>query len=157
MAILNWKENSIMLWAGTKVTDHGRSTLNMSVERLGIDKRMADGTLRRQFVKNKRAWSVGWDNIPSKNNVSGGMSTADGGMAGTDIEAFYNSTPGKFRLVLRRGSASGVTVPNPAETALPFEDSNFYICNVMFTEFTKEVRKRGVVDLWNVNVTMEEV
>lgn len=157
MSIGNWKENSIMTWNGTKVTDHGRSALGMGVERLGVDKRMADGTLRRQFVKNKRTWTTGWENIPSRNGVTGGMSTADGGMSGSEIESFYFATPGKFRLVLRRGSASGLVVPNPAETALPFEDNNFYICNVMFTEFNREVRKRGVVDLWAINITLEEV
>jgi hypothetical protein len=157
MALGDWKNNTIMTWNGTKVTDHGRGPLGVSVERLGIDKRMADGTLRRQFIKNKRAWSMGWENIPSRNNVSGGISTADGGMSGTEIEEFFNATPGKFRLVLKRGSAIGKTVPNPAETALPYEDSDFYICNVMFTEFSKEVRKRGIVDLWGINVTLEEV
>lgn len=152
-----WKDNPIMTWAGTKVTDHGRAPLSQSVERIGTDKRMADGTLRRQFVATKRSWQISWESVPSKNGVSGGMSTADGGMSGTDIENFYNANHGSFRMILRRGSAINISDPNPAESALPYEDTNFYVVNVMLTDFSKEVRKRGKVDLWGMSVTLEEI
>ena len=146
-----------MTWNGQKVTDHGRSPLTENTERIGLDKRMADGTLRRQFVGIKRKWSVNWENLPSTNSATRGMRTADGGMAGEDIEQFYFNTPGKFRLVLRRGSAINKVAPNPAESALPYEDDDFYIVNVMLTDFNKEVRKRGAADLWSVSVSLEEV
>lgn len=146
-----------MFWAGTKVSDHGRESLSETYERIGSDTRMANGTLRRQHVAKKRTWTTSWNNLPSTNTVTGGMKTADGGMSGEQMEDFYNATNGSFRLVLRRGSAVDKTAPNPAETALPYEDNDFYICNVMMTEFSKEVLKRGRVDLWNVSVTLEEV
>jgi hypothetical protein len=152
-----WKDNPVMTWAGNLITDHGRGPLEMSMERIGTDKRMADGTLRRQFVGIKRTWSISWENLPSTNTVSVGMKTVDGKWSGEQIETFYRTTPGKFRLVLRRGSAINLTAPNPAESALPYEDQNFYIVNVMFTEFSKTVNKRGMVDLWNINATLEEV
>lgn len=146
-----------MSWAGVKVTDHGRGPLSENTERIGVDKRMADGTLRRQFIGIKRKWSVQWEALPSTNSVTNGFKTADGGMAGEDIEQFYFATPGKFRMVLRRGSAINVATPTPPDSALPYEDDNFYIVNVMFTDFNKEVRKRGAVDLWSVSVALEEV
>lgn len=153
-----WKDNAIMTWAGTKVTDHGRSPLGESTERIGMDKRMSDGTLRRQYIGVKRQWSVSWDNLPSTNAVTGGFKTADGGMAGEDIEAFYFTTPGKFRMVLRRGSAIDTATPAAASTAgAKYEDDNFYGIDVMLTDFSKEVRKRGMVDLWSVSVTLQEV
>jgi hypothetical protein len=152
-----WQDNTIMLWAGTEVTDHGRGPLQQNTERIGTDKRMADGTLRRQHIGVKRTWQVSWENIPSTNTVSSGYKTIDGGMAGEDIENFYYSNPGKFRMVLKRGSAINKSTPNPAESALPYSDQDFYIVNVMLTEFTKEVRKRGKVDFWNLSVTLEEV
>jgi hypothetical protein len=152
-----WKDNPIMTWAGTKVTDHGRQPLSENTQRIGADKRMAGGTLRRQHVAVKRSWQVQWDNIPSTNSVSTAYKTVDGGMAGEDIESFYYANPGKFRLILRRGSAINTSAPNPAESALPYEDDDFYIVNVMMTEFNKDVSKRGVVDFWNVSVTLEEV
>lgn len=152
-----WKDNAIMAWDGDMVTDHGRGPLNMTVERVGTDKRMADGTLRRQYVGVKRSWSATWENIPSTNTVVGGYATVDGGLSGEEIETFYRNTPGAFRLLLRRGSAIDTATPNPSESALPYEDEDFYVVNVMFTDFSKEVRKRGQVDFWSISVTMEEV
>lgn len=155
---MNWTTNTIMTWSGNKISDHGRSSLNMSTERIGSDKRMADGTLRRMHVAVKRSWSVNWENLPSANDIAGGYKTADGGWAGEDMENFYKITPGVFRLVLRRGSAINLSAPAGASTlGPPFEDDNFYGVNVMFTEFSKDVIKRGKVDFWNINVTLEEV
>jgi hypothetical protein len=153
----NWKTNAIMLWSGNMITDHGRQPLTEKIERIGTDKRMANGTLRRFYVGIKRSWDVTWQNIPSTNTVTGGYSTADGGYSGEQIQAFYNANQGKFRLVLKRGSAIGLSTPNPAESALPYQDQNFYICNVMFTDFSKDVVRRGSVDFWNITLTMEEV
>lgn len=152
-----WKDNPIMTWAGNEVTDHGRKPLSMRNERIGTDKRMADGTLRRQYVADKRSWDISWENLPSTNTVVGGYSTVDGGWSGEQIETYYRGTPGHFRMILRRGSAINTAAPNPAESALPYEDDDFYIVNVMFTEFSKTVRKRGGVDLWDISITLEEV
>jgi hypothetical protein len=60
-------------------------------------------------------------------------------------------------MVLRRGSAKGLTTPVVAEADLPYDDGNFYMVNVMISDFSKEVMKRGRVDLWNVSITLEEV
>lgn len=152
-----WKDNAIMSWSGSKVSDHGRTSLAETNQRIGTDKRMADGTLRRQSISIKRAWSTSWENLPSTNSVANGFKTADGGMAGEDMEQFYYANNEAFRLVLKRGSAIDLPVPNPPESSLPYEDDNFYIVNVMITEFSKEVQKRGIVDFWAVSVSLEEV
>lgn len=157
-----WTSNPIMSWrsaAGTviKVTDHGRSPLSENIERIENRQRMADGTLRRYTVAKKRSWSCSWKNIPSDNDVAGGMKTVDGGMAGDDIENWVRDTDGIFRMILRRGSAVDMVAPNPAEGLIPYNDGNFYIVNVMVTEFDKEVTKRGRVDLWDLSITLEEV
>lgn len=154
---MGWKENAIMEWNGVKVTDHGRTPLSQSNERIGTDKRMADGTLRRQHIVTKRTWNTSWENLPSTNNTVKGMKTADGNMSGEDIEHFYNNNNGKFRMVLRRGSAIDKNSPAPAESALPYEDTDFYVVNVMITEFSKETHKRGVIDLLSMSITLEEV
>jgi hypothetical protein len=60
-------------------------------------------------------------------------------------------------LVLRRGSAKDLATPNPADSALPYQDSNFYITKVMISDYNKEVTKRGRVDLWSLSITLEEV
>lgn len=151
----NWKVNPIMTWNGTKVTDHGRSPLSMSTERIGTDKRMANGTLRRHHVIGKRSWSCSWENLPSRNDVVGSFKTADGQLAGGGIEDFYNTQNGEFTLVLRNGSAIDLTAPSPS--TLPYEDDDFIVCKVMITEYSRETIKRGNVDLWNISITLEEV
>lgn len=151
---MSWKENSIMFWELEgdllKVTDHNRSPLSEEVERIENKQRMADGTLRRYSVAKKRTWSCSWDLIPSTNNVTGGMKTADGGLAGEDIERIHDRVNYPFKMVLRRGSAKGQVVPNAS-------NDNFYIVNVMISDYSKEVVKRGKVDLWNLSITLEEV
>lgn len=159
---MSWKENGIMSWKiGSdvkKVTDHNRSSLSEDIERFENKKRMADSTLRRYSVAKKRTWTCSWENLPSTNNSTNGLKTADGGMAGEEMEDIANQFNGVFRLILRRGSAKGMATPNPADSALPFENDNFYIANVMITEFSKTVLKRGPkTDLWSLSITLEEV
>jgi len=159
---MSWKDNSL-IWLRTgentyeKLSDHNRSPLSEDPERIENKKRMADGTLRRYSVVKKRTFSCSWDMLPSSNSISGGLQTVDGGMAGEDLERIYNTINSPMRMVMRRGSAIGLTTPNPTDAQLPFSDDNFYICNVMISDFSKEVVKRGKVDLWNVSLTLEEV
>jgi hypothetical protein len=130
-----WNDNGIF----RKVSDHGRSSLSQPVERLENKQRMVDGTLRRYSVTKKRTWSCSWDMLPSTNSKANGLKTADGGMAGEDIEAFHNSHDGAFDIQLRRGDGSVTTA------------------TVMISDFSKEVVKRGTVDFWNLDITLEEV
>lgn len=158
---MSWKENTLVHFniANTlyKLSDHNRSPLSEDIERIENKKRMADGTLRRYSVAKKRTWSCSWDLLPSTNSVATGIKTVDGGMAGEDLERIHNTYNEPFRMILRRGSAKGKTIPTPSEPALPYRDNDFYIVNVMISDFSKEVIKRGKVDLWNVSITLEEV
>lgn len=138
-----WSDNTAMFWHdGTdfkKITDHNRTPLSANVERIEKKQRMANGTLRRYTVAKKRVWSTSWDMLPSTNAKVNGLKTADGGWAGTEIEEFHDSNNGPFQMQLRHGDGTVETV------------------TVMISDFTKEVVKRGVVDLWNLSITLEEV
>lgn len=159
---MSWKDNAIMFWADKngvfqKVSDHGRSPLSESYERIEQKSRMADGTLRRYTVSKKRNWSTSWSTLPST-NVGLGMKTVDGGMSGRQMEDYYQIQDGPFLMVLRNGSALGKTMPVlTAATVYPFENDDFYVARVMFSEFSKDVVKRGASDRWEVSVTLEEV
>ena len=143
-------DNVIMQWNGAltqgggvamrKITDHNRSALNVDYDRIEKKKRMANGTLRKYVVAKKRTYSCTWDLVPSRNDVSGGMTTADGGIAAKDIESFTKYNDGAFtlRLTYTDGTAQ--------------ED-----VTVMISDFSKEVAKRGKVELWNLSITLEEV
>jgi hypothetical protein len=120
---------------GTKLSDHNRSELGIDVERIETKHRMANGTMRKYVVADKRTFTVSWEQLPTITSQ-----TVDGFMGAAALETFYNTTPGAFTL----------TVANKDGSTTPY--------TVMFTDFTKNVVKRwATYELWNVNITMEEV
>lgn len=155
-----WATNPVMEWLDgatwVKITDHGRSPLSISIERIENKQRMADGTLRRYAVGKKRTFSTSWDNLPDK-NVS---FLANGDHAGQWMEEFHNRMDGSFKMRLRAGSDETTTLA----TALtrtggdPLLADNSREFTVMITDFSKEVTKRGKgFDLWTLDITLEEV
>lgn len=130
---------SIMEWDGQQVTDHNRQPVQVSFEPIERKSRMAGGTLRKYVVVTKRTWTTSWEMLPDKNGVIGFIQTVDGGMAGQDIESFYEDTKGKFSMKLY------------------FGDGTFTTHNVMFSDFSKEITKRSGVDFWSISVSLEEV
>lgn len=144
-----WKVNSIMEWSvdggvtWTKISDHGRGALSISVESLENKQRMADGTMRRYVVTKKRSFSCSWDNLP---NIP--TSFLANGQTGEWMEAFYNTNNKAFLMRLRDGQDRDRT----------FVGAEGEVYTVMLTEFSKEIVKRGpAFDLWNLDVTLEEV
>lgn len=150
-----WTDNALMYWndAGTwrKITDHNRSPLTISVERLENKQRMADGTLRRYVVGKKRTFSCSWTMLPSEMTQSyggkTGLGTVDGGWAGDDIETFHDANDGSFQMKLRLGT----------DEAKAASDGTIETFTVMITDFSKEIVKRGIMDFWDLSITLEEV
>jgi hypothetical protein len=124
----------LMKWNGNAITEHNRKPLNIDVERIERAKRMANGQMRKYVVADKKTFSTSWDMLPK------GVSFAvDGKWSGGAIESFYNSNKGSFTLEIK----------NIDETTESY--------TVMFTDFSKEITKRGAQDFWSISVTMEEV
>lgn len=126
--------NAIMMWNGNKVTDHNRSDLSVSVDRIENSKRMANGRMRKYVIADKHTFSASWDDLPDARAW-----TVDGFWGGKDIEAFYKANAGDFELKITNG------------------DGVVNTFTVVFTEFDKKITKRGAYDLWNVTIQMEEV
>lgn len=150
-----WTDNAIMFWydgaVWQKITDHNREPLSISVERIESKQRMADGTMRRYVVAKKKSFSVNWSDLPSRRNPTfagkTGLNTVDGGWAGEDIENFHNNTDGAFKIRLRGGDDDGKAIT----------DGSIEEYTVMISDFSKEITKRGVVDYWDLSITLEEV
>lgn len=152
---MGWQENAIMYWSedGTtwnRISDHNRQPLSIAFERLEKRSRTVGGTLRRYSVAKKRVFTASWDNFPSESNPTyggkTGIGTVDGGWAGKDIENFYNTVDGGFWIRLRAGSDEAKAIGDVTEEY-----------QVMITDFSKDIEKRGVVDFWSLNITLEEV
>lgn len=128
-------KGSIMAWAGNDVTEHNRGAIDVGFNRIESSKRMANGTLRKYVIADKKEFSVSWKMIP--NNSAG---TIDKKWAGDAMETFYKANPGEFTLTIKEGVNGAVT--------------NY---QVVFTNFSKVLNKRGKYDMWDVDVTLEQV
>lgn len=123
-----------MAWGGNKITDHNRSALNIAVNRIEESTRMANGTMRKYIIADKRTFSVSWDNVPQS-----AARTVDGFWGKNEIENWYNTVPGSFVLSLYYGDGTHEDI------------------NVMMTKYAANVSKRGVFDFWHVELELEEV
>lgn len=126
--------NALMEWNNNKVTDHNREPLQVSVERIESSKRMANGTMRKYVIADKRTFSTSWNELPHSNAY-----TVDGFWGTNEMESFYNNNAGQFTLKLTYGDKTTDTF------------------SVVFTSFSKTLSKRGMYDFWEVSVEMEEV
>jgi hypothetical protein len=124
----------LMRWNGNAITDHNRGQLNVDVERIEKKQRMANGTMRKYIVADKRTFGVQWSMLPKLTTQ-----TVDGFWGGEAIEEFYNTVVGPFSLEITDG------------------DGEVYTYTVMFADFSKNVMKRGSVDFWEISVSLEEV
>jgi hypothetical protein len=116
------------------ISDHNRSPLAISYEIVENRKRMADGTLRKQFIASKHKWSTSWDMLPGA-----AAQTVDKYWGANDIETFYLAHQGSFLM------------------EVTYSDSSVQVFNVMFSSFSKTLQKRGTYDFYSVNVDLEEV
>lgn len=125
---------SLMTWNGNKITDHNRSALTVDVNRIEESTRMANGTMRKFIIADKRTFATDWADLPQS-----AAFTVDGFWGKNEIENWYNTQTGQFELQIFYG------------------DGTHQLYYVMMTKFSAEVSKRGAFDFWKVTVEMEEV
>lgn len=125
---------SIMTWDNNKITDHNRGPMQITVDRIEESTRMANGTMRKYIIADKRTFSTDWSDLPQT-----AAHTVDGFWGKNEIENWYNTKTGAFQLKLTYGDGTVGTY------------------TVMMTKFGADISKRGAFDLWKVSVTLEEV
>jgi len=120
---------------GNKLTDHNRTVISVTPDRIENRKRMADGTLRNFVVAQKRKVKTSWDNLPNKTSL-----TVDGFWGADALIGFYNTAFGEFTL------------------RVSFGDNTYEDLLVMFSDFSHQLKKRNkYVDYYSIDVTFEEV
>lgn len=131
------------------LSDHNRSEVEVSSMRIEESQRMANGTLRKFWVADKKAFSVSWSMLPSYRTE-----TVDGYWGAEDLREFYNSELGQDIFQIRLNFAKDGTQSVDGDP----EDTNqheYYF--VSFTSCNFTLVKRGVNAFWNVSLSMEEV
>jgi hypothetical protein len=130
-----------------KLTDHNREPIEISIEVIESQSRMANGKMRRYVVAKKNKISVSWNYVPSKTSES-----ADGFNAAAWLESFYQSNAG---LPIYLKVVSSELAPDAAFGSLP--SGTFYTgqfaassasengaktYNVYMTNFSKTIINR---------------
>ncbi len=130
-------QTSPSTWA--KITEHNRNALEITTERIEDIKRMANGTLRKFYVADKRTISTSWEFVPSGTKYL--VDSADWSVE--NLKQFYNSSAGRssFVIKIRRHEGS-----DTHETL-----------TVIFTKFDYSIVKRGVDTFYNLDIEMQEV
>lgn len=173
------KEDFIIL------SDHNRSEINISKQRIESRQRMINGTMRSYFNADKITVSTSWNRLPSRswnkqiifdpvdgtpkyidtNDVERpeipvaykDLNTVDGGAGGVDLLDWYENHPGPFWVYFAYDKYNNFI-------GYPDRDShaNLGIYNdirlMFFSSFDYTIEKRGGnnFDFWNISVTLEE-
>lgn len=152
------------------LSDHGRSEIGVTGQRIEQRKRMINGTLRSVYIADKFTIDLSWSNLPSRSysarpnfNQSTGKQTGtaekytvDGGAGGAELLKWYEDHKGPFWVYLSYDKYTNFGTNDAAYQHLAQYSQ---IVQVYFTNFTYSIVKRGGTnhDLWNVSVTLEEV
>lgn len=162
------------------LSDHNRSPIAISKQRIETRNRMVNGTMRSYHTADKINLSCSWSRLPSRaysatpvydtngaldqSQVTSGTSllgfnpeehTADGGAGGADLLAWYEDHPGPFWVFL-------------SYDKLGSDNLNRYtqVVQMYFAGFDYDVEKRGQAwssstasgfDMWNINMSLEQV
>ena len=126
-----------------KVTEHNRSDLGVSIERIEQVTRTSDGTLRKNYITDKRRFSASWTKLPSYRTQ-----TVDGAWGAEDLRTFYLSNEGKTSFRIRINLAKN----GADQTSSGYEEHT-----VVFGGCNFSVVKRGLQPHWNVSIELEEV
>ncbi len=126
-----------------KVTEHNRSDISVSIDRIERVVRTSNGTLRKNYVADKRKFSVSWSMLPSYRTL-----TVDGAWGAEDLRTFYLGDEGKESFKIRI---------NLAKTGSDQTSSGYEEYTVVFGGCNFSVVKRGLQPHWNVSIELEEV
>jgi hypothetical protein len=150
------------------LSDHNRSDIAFSTNRLENRKRMVNGHMRSYHIADKMNVSFSYNMLPSRSfdgdpefNANGvatvsGLSeyTADGGAGGAELLDWYNSNPGSFYMFLSYDIPQNFSV-GVYDKLDKYSD----VMEVFVSDFSYNVVKRGGTnhDLWDISISLEEV
>jgi hypothetical protein len=160
------------------LSDHNRSEIGMSPIRIEQRRRMANGSMRSYHIADKLVLTTSWNMLPSRSyklyanfnqttgkstydhgygSVTGSESefTSDGGAGGVEMLDWYQNHTGPFWVFLSYDKYINFGTDNNAHLHLAEYNQ---VLKMYITNFTYSVVKRGGsnMDLWNINVSLEE-
>lgn len=126
-----------------KLSEHNRGEIGISIQRIQQSQRMANGSLRKFFVADKKEFSISWRMLPGTR-----VYTVDNQWGALDLIEFYNSSEGQSTFDIRL---------NFAKSGTSQESSGYEQYTVSCTSFNATLIKRGEVPFYDISMTMEQV
>ena len=153
------------------LSDHGRTEINVSTQRIEQRQRMINGTMRSHHIADKLTITTSWDMLPSRQSIiranwdrTTGQSvvppeesyTADFGAGGSEMLKWYQDHVGPFWVFLSYDKYINFGTDDSAHDHLT---EYTQVVQMYISNFDYSVVKRGQsnFDMWNINVTLEEV
>jgi lipoprotein NlpI len=130
--------------AWQKLTEHNRSPISIDTQRFEQTARMANGSLRKLFIADKKNVSTSWSMVPSYSTM-----TVDGGWGAEDIKTFYLSAKGQ-------GTFNARIAYNTTRT----EDFVASFTSCSFNLIKRNVKEKAADTaqaFWDVTIALEEV
>ena len=126
-----------------RLSEHNRSEIGISIQRIEQSQRMANGSLRKFFVADKKQFSVSWNMLPGSR-----IYTIYNEWGALDLIEFYNSSEGQSTFDIRL---------NFAKTGTNQESSGYEPYTVSCTSFNATLVRRGEIPFYNISMSMEQV
>ena len=133
--------------AWQKLTEHNRSPVSVDTQRFERTARMANGSLRKLFIADKKNVATSWSMVPSSSTM-----TVDGGWGAEDLRNFYLSAKGQGTFNVRIAFGQHVDAKKEEFVA------SFTACSFnMIKRNVKENSADTPQAFWDVNIALEEV
>ena len=130
--------------AWQKITEHNRSPIALDVQRFEQTSRMANGSLRKLFIADKKSLSTSWSMLPSYSTM-----TVDGGWGAEDLKTFYLSAKGQGTFNVR----IAYNLSRTEEFVASFSACSFNIIKRNVKEKSSDTAQL----FWDVTIALEEV
>lgn len=163
------------------ITDHNRGPISISPSRIESRARMISGTSRSHFTADKTKISTNWSMLPSRVaqtpvffNDDGSLSAesgipyvADNASCAIDMRDWHTVHTGSFYVYL--SFDLGAQFDFDSKLAADFDDPQAKnLANTSMVRYTTEKRmffesfdgsitKRGLYDMWDISVALDEV
>jgi hypothetical protein len=130
--------------AWQKLTEHNRSPVSVDTQRFEQTSRMANGSLRKLFIADKKSVSTSWSMVPSYSTM-----TVDGGWGAEDLRTFYLSAKGQGTFNVR----IAYNATRTEEFLASFTACSFNIIKRNVKEKATDVPQA----FWDISLSLEEV
>jgi hypothetical protein len=166
------------------LSDHNRSSIDISPKRIDQRQRMINGRMRSFHIADKINISISWDTLPSRryagdpdfdldtgiptnpafanylndpNTYQEFQYTVDGGAGGADILEWYELHTGPFFVYLSYDKPQNFTVNKYQHLQEYTEVVEMYISDISYTVNKRSSASNLGFDYWDISITLEEV